>query len=124
VENVYTQHTPALVETVELLLKGRLKDASYPLLDLPNDLLPSASSASNNNNNNNNNNQSGINNATLRPIELIVFVVGGTTYEEARAIALLNDRLASGQGFSGPGPQPQPGARVILGGTCVHNSKT
>ncbi|PLW24413.1 hypothetical protein PCASD_08403 [Puccinia coronata f. sp. avenae] len=122
VENVYTQHTPALVETVELLLKGRLKDASYPLLDLPNDLLPSASSASNNNNNNNN--QSGINNATLRPIELIVFVVGGTTYEEARAIALLNDRLASGQGFSGPGPQPQPGARVILGGTCVHNSKT
>ncbi|PLW04465.1 hypothetical protein PCANC_28738 [Puccinia coronata f. sp. avenae] len=47
-------------------------------------------------------------NSALRPIELIVFVVGGTTYEEARTVTLLNERLASGQGFSGPGPHPQP----------------
>jgi len=108
VENVYTQHTPPLVETVELLLKGRLKEAGYPHLSFPDDTTSASSSLP----------------APTRPIELIVFVVGGTTYEEARSIALLNERLASGQGFSGPGPQPQPGARVILGGSCVHNSKS
>ncbi|KNZ49656.1 uncharacterized protein VP01_4873g2 [Puccinia sorghi] len=108
VENVYTQHTPPLVETVELLLKGRLKEAGYPHLLFPDDTTTTTTSLP----------------PPTRPIELIVFVVGGTTYEEARSIALLNDRLASGQGFSGPGPQPQQGARVILGGTCVHNSKS
>ncbi|OAV99887.1 hypothetical protein PTTG_01474 [Puccinia triticina 1-1 BBBD Race 1] len=110
VENVYTQHTPPLVETVEQLLKGRLKETGYPLLDSPVDSRNSVPQAAQT--------------APIRPIELIVFVVGGTTYEEARSIALLNERLASGVGFSGPGPQPQIGARVVLGGTCVHNSRT
>lgn len=110
VENVYTQHTPPLVETIEQLLKGKLKDSSYPVLD--------STSTQSNPSSHNNSNQA------LRPLELIVFVVGGTTYEEARSVALLNERLTSGQGFSGPGPQPQLGAKVILGGTCVHNSKT
>ena len=30
VENVYTQHTPLLGETIEAQLRGRLKEASYP----------------------------------------------------------------------------------------------
>lgn len=33
VENVYTQHTPHLTQTLENLFKGRLKDTSYPFLD-------------------------------------------------------------------------------------------
>lgn len=33
VENVYTQHTPHLAETIDLLLKGRLKESSYPYID-------------------------------------------------------------------------------------------
>ena len=33
VENVYTQHTPLLVHTLEALVKGRLKDADYPPVD-------------------------------------------------------------------------------------------
>ncbi len=33
VENVYTQHTPHLAETIENLLKGRLKETSYPYVD-------------------------------------------------------------------------------------------
>ncbi|MBW0507633.1 hypothetical protein O181_047348 [Austropuccinia psidii MF-1] len=105
VENVYTQHTPPLVETVEQILKARSKDGSYPLLD--SQTAPVGNSGQ-----------------VVRPIELIVFVIGGTTYEEARSIGLLNERLATGQGFTGPGPQPQIGARVILGGTFIHNSKT
>jgi hypothetical protein len=48
-----------------------------------------------------------------RPQDLIVFVIGGTTYEEARTVALLNQDPTSG----GTG-----GARLLLGGTCVHNS--
>lgn len=39
-------------------------------------------------------------------------MVGGTTYEEARTIALLNQE--SGGTLAG--------ARLLLGGTCVHNS--
>ena len=33
VENVYTQHTPHLSQTLEQLLKGKLKDTSYPILE-------------------------------------------------------------------------------------------
>lgn len=32
-DNVYTQHTPHLMETIDLLLKGRLKESSYPYID-------------------------------------------------------------------------------------------
>lgn len=33
VENVYTQHTPHLSQTLENLFKGRLKETSYPFQD-------------------------------------------------------------------------------------------
>jgi vacuolar protein sorting-associated protein 45 len=33
VENVYTQHTPHLASTLDLLIKGRLKETSYPFLE-------------------------------------------------------------------------------------------
>lgn len=33
VENVYTQHTPHLSQTLDLLLKGRLRENSYPFLE-------------------------------------------------------------------------------------------
>lgn len=33
VENVYTQHTPHLSQTLENLFKGRLKETSYPFID-------------------------------------------------------------------------------------------
>ena len=35
VENVYTQHTPLLMQTLEAVAKGRLKDAEYPSVDKP-----------------------------------------------------------------------------------------
>lgn len=44
-----------------------------------------------------------------RPQDVVIFIVGGTTYEEARAVALQN---ASNSGI-----------RFILGGSAVLNSK-
>lgn len=41
---------------------------------------------------------------------VIVFVVGGATYEEAKELA-----LSFNQG---------PELRVVLGGNCIHNSKS
>lgn len=93
VENVYTQHTPHLSQTLDLLLKGRLKESSYPFLE--------GDEAA----------------RSQRPQDIIVFMLGGTTYEEARAVALLNQRMAGEAG--GPG-----GTRILLGGSTVHNSKS
>lgn len=44
-----------------------------------------------------------------RPQEVIIFIVGGTTYEESRAVALQNAM--------------NTGIRFILGGSVVLNSK-
>ncbi|CEP11802.1 hypothetical protein [Parasitella parasitica] len=86
VENVYTQHTPHLSETLDLLIKARLKDTDYPYISNDNSMLRE------------------------RPQDIIVFICGGTTFEEARYIAQLNATT--------------PGVRIVLGGNNVHNSKS
>ncbi|XP_050268672.1 vacuolar protein sorting-associated protein 45 homolog [Quercus robur] len=83
VENVYTQHQPLLFQTMESISKGRLRDVDYPYIG--------------------NHFQQG------RPQEVVIFIVGGTTYEESRSVALQN---ASNSGI-----------RFILGGSVVLNSK-
>ena len=45
-----------------------------------------------------------------KPQDIIIFMVGGVTYEEAKMIAQVN--------------ASSPGVRVVLGGTSVHNSTT
>ncbi|ORY76290.1 Sec1-like protein [Leucosporidium creatinivorum] len=112
VENVYTQHTPHLAETIDLLLRGRLKESSYPFLDGQGQGVGGGAG------------QGGMNRA---PQDIIIFIVGGTTYEEAKTVAALNAQFASGGGLSGSiGPNGPVGAgtRILLGGTCVHNSKS
>ena len=52
-------------------------------------------------------------NIASRPQDVIIFIIGGATYEEARTVAMLNQEPASGS---------TGGARLLLGGTCVHNS--
>lgn len=56
-----------------------------------------------------------------RPQDVIVFMIGGATYEEARTVTLFNQDPASV--MDGPGIQPGS-VRVILGGTCIHNSSS
>ncbi|KAK1226287.1 vacuolar protein sorting-associated protein 45 [Marasmius sp. AFHP31] len=99
VENVYTQHTPHLSQTLENLLKGRLKDTSYPFVESP-----------------------GPNASLQRPQDVIIFMIGGTTFEEARTVALLNQQ--SGTSASGVSTPTAAGTRLLLGGTCVHNSSS
>ncbi|XP_062101731.1 vacuolar protein sorting-associated protein 45 homolog [Humulus lupulus] len=83
VENVYTQHQPLLFQTMENITKGRLRDMDYPCVG--------------------NHFQQG------RPQDVIIFIVGGTTYEESRVVALQN--------------ATNSGTRFILGGSVVLNSK-
>lgn len=81
VENVYTQHQPVLSNILESISKGKLKDSTFPVI---------SGSA-----------------ATSKPNEVIIFIVGGATYEESCKVSEFN---ASNN------------TKVILGGSCIHNS--
>jgi len=89
-ENVYTRHRPYLVSTLEALLKSStgLAETTYPSVGA--DAPPSTK--------------------RKPPTEIIVFMVGGVTYEEARHVAEMN--------------AANPGVRILLGGTCIHNCKS
>jgi vacuolar protein sorting-associated protein 45 len=84
VENVYTQHNPLIKDTLEELIKGKLKESSFPYLG--NDQL------------------------MRRPQDIIVFMIGGATYEESLAVHQLNKNNF--------------GVRIVLGGTNIHNSNS
>jgi hypothetical protein len=98
IENVYMQHTPHLTQTLENLFKGKLREASYPFIE-----------------------GAGVNAGLQRPQDVIVFVIGGTTFEEARAVALLNEAASNNTGVPTTTSTPA-GLRLLLGGTCIHNS--
>lgn len=94
IQNVYTQHVPLLNTTLENLIKGRLKEVDYPHVRSSG---PPPSKA---------------------PKLVIIFMVGGTTYEEARNIAELN---AQGEKSDSGWCQ---GVKFVLGGTGVQNSQS
>ncbi|XP_063991078.1 vacuolar protein sorting-associated protein 45 [Diachasmimorpha longicaudata] len=81
VDNVYTQHNPLLTEILEDLIKGKLNMQIYPYLG--NMIM------------------------TKRTQDVIVFIIGGVTYEESLAVYNLNKQ--------------NPGVKIILGGTTIHN---
>ena len=85
VENVYTQHSPLLESTLQNLIKGKLRDQQYPFVE-------------------------GGGTTKDKPQDVIVFIVGGATYEEAKMVAGMNAST--------------PGVRVVLGGTSIHNAST
>lgn len=90
VENVYTQHKTHLAGVAENLMKGRLKETSYPFAE---------------------NYRSSAATREQKVPRAIIFVVGGTTYEEARDIAELNKSTEGGR-------------TIVLGGTTIHNSRS
>lgn len=83
VENVYTQHQPLVFQIMESITKGRLRDVDYPFV--------------------------GNHFQQARPQEVVIFIVGGTTFEESRSVALQN--------------ATNSGIRFILGGSTILNSK-
>jgi hypothetical protein len=85
VENVYTQHSPLLEKTLQNLIKGKLRDQQYPFIE-------------------------GGGTTKDKPQDVIVFIIGGATYEEAKTVATIN--------------ASSPGIRIVLGGTTVHNATT
>jgi hypothetical protein len=77
---VYTQHVPLLINTLDAAMKGKLRESNYPAVGP----IPAGT-----------------------PASIVVFVVGGVTYEESTKVAELN---ASGSGM-----------KVVLGSTQIHN---
>ncbi|KAF4715166.1 vacuolar protein sorting-associated protein 45, partial [Perkinsus olseni] len=100
-ENVYTQHRSPISITAEQALKGKVKEQDYVAVVGSKGRL------------------NGVEN--MRPSLLLVFMVGGCTFEEARDIDTLNDQLASATTASGATSQQstekQPA--IVLGGSTV-----
>ncbi|KAJ1769990.1 vacuolar protein sorting-associated protein 45 [Coemansia sp. RSA 1813] len=95
IENVYTQHNPALAEMLEQTIRGRQGlhwQERLPNLD-PKARPPLIG------------NENGLFNQ-----DIIVFVVGGVTLEEEMAVAKLNAKFST------------QNVRILLGSTSVHSS--
>jgi vacuolar protein sorting-associated protein 45 len=86
VSNVYAQHVPVLMDTINLCLKGKLKESTHPYVSRSNAFAGGA-----------------------KPHEVIVFMAGGTTFEEGSKIAEFNATNSAG-------------IKVILAGSTIHNS--
>lgn len=84
ISNVYSQHVPALAETLKDLTRNKLKDTSHPYVTVPSSM-------------------------PYKPQEVVVFMVGGVTYEEAYQISEFNKANAGS-------------VRVVLAGSTIHNS--
>ncbi|KAL9645644.1 hypothetical protein ABK040_003377 [Willaertia magna] len=106
VTNVFTQHKPRLYDTLETLFKGKLSTDDYPFISLT---------------------------SRDTPQEVIVFIVGGITYEEASTVELFNNK-ARREAEESAKIKAQFGVisslnqiddnfkSVVLGGTTILNS--
>eukprot|EP01119_Soliformovum_irregulare_P011496 TRINITY_DN2887_c0_g2_i3.p1 TRINITY_DN2887_c0_g2~~TRINITY_DN2887_c0_g2_i3.p1 ORF type:complete len:392 (+),score=118.69 TRINITY_DN2887_c0_g2_i3:305-1480(+) len=85
VENIYTEHKPLLKDTLDMIQQNRLKEADYPFaVGTPQNHAPQ---------------------------DVIVFICGGITFEEALTVHEFNS-------------VPNTHFRVLLGGTFLHNSRS
>jgi len=101
VENVFAQHVPLIVHLIDDIMKGRLKETEFPFM----------TPASGKN----------------VPKEILIFIAGGVTYQESRAVAIINgeSQTDSEPEISAVANFAQSnGFRVILGGSTIHNSKS
>mmetsp|Transcript_13500 Transcript_13500/g.39861 ORF Transcript_13500/g.39861 Transcript_13500/m.39861 type:complete len:636 (+) Transcript_13500:81-1988(+) len=106
VQNVYTQHQPFLAQVLEGLAKSKLPEGHYPYvpsyghLPLPNRARP--------------------------PQEVVIFIFGGATFEEARFVAQFNEQqriaAASAAGTVSTIAGEPASMRVLLGGTSMLTS--
>mmetsp|Transcript_32913 Transcript_32913/g.79619 ORF Transcript_32913/g.79619 Transcript_32913/m.79619 type:complete len:581 (-) Transcript_32913:53-1795(-) len=92
VSNVYAQHVPLLMDTINAVTKGKLRTDTHPFVG------GSFARPSN-----------GAPPEAVVPNEILVYMVGGVTYEEGTKISEFNE---ANKGK----------VQVILGGSTVHNS--
>jgi len=83
IDNVFTQHRPLLRNLMHQI--GKLNETKYPFMSLT---------------------------SKQQPKEVIIFIIGGITYEEALNVYQFNH------------DNKNPGIKVILGGNTIHNSKS
>jgi vacuolar protein sorting-associated protein 45 len=89
VSNVYSQHTPLLMATIQSIIRGKLRADTHPFV-------PGSVSR-----------QAGVSPDAIIPDEIIVFMVGGVTYEEATKVSDFNATSS---------------IKIFLAGSTVHNS--
>lgn len=101
IANVYTRHEPACLTAIDAAIKGRLKESTYPGIGPIVPPKPSTSVPS----------LPGSSSSSGGPgSDVIVFMVGGVTFEEATKVAELN------------AASPPGGPKVVLGSSTVLNS--
>lgn len=98
VDNVYTQHKPMLHTTLTNLIKGKLKRSTHPYMDTGNSKHSSRILSNN------------TDSPDEKPQDIILFMVGGITFDEARLVAEINATT--------------PEVRIVIGSTAVINSST
>lgn len=86
VPNIFTQHEPYICTIIDALKNAKLKESEFACKSTY---------------------KAGEKPSEIKADEIIIFFVGGVTYEEAKAVADLNKK----------------GANIIIGGTNVINSK-
>jgi vacuolar protein sorting-associated protein 45 len=86
IDNVYTQHVPLLMDTLQSAVRGKLSPREYPVVQ--------GSTASRD---------------PVQHTEILVFMVGGVTYEEGTKICDFN-------------AQNKGRVQVVLAGSTIHNS--
>lgn len=87
VENVYSQHIPLVMETIQQIAKGKLSYKTHPIVP-----------------------GSGAAHAQPIPSQLLIYMVGGVTYEEGTKISEFN--------------RSQKSMQVVLAGSTIHNSSS
>jgi vacuolar protein sorting-associated protein 45 len=91
VANVYSQHVPLVMDTITSVIKGKLRRDTHPFV-------PGSVATKN-----------GPPPDTIIPNEIIIYMVGGVTYEEGTKVSEFNEANKGKM-------------QVILGGSTVHNS--
>lgn len=83
---MFMQHEPVLSNILKTIATSRLREATFPLAAAPSSQ------------------------TSVKPSEVIVFIVGGATFSEATKVAQFN--------------RDNPSMRVVLGGSCIHSSRS
>jgi vacuolar protein sorting-associated protein 45 len=107
VQNVYTEHKPLLKKLLDQVFAGKLPEETFPYANIDGRVDHKHTAQS-------------------PPKEVIVFFVGGCTFEEALCIHQFNNqhKQAVESSASAAGTARGPKVSIVLGGTTIHNSKS